>query len=843
MRKVANKGYIRQLAFRMIQKSGAKNVSVIIAILLSSVLFTTIFSVGGSMLTAVQQSTMRQVGGSDMAGLKYGLASDYETIRNDKHIKSCSYRIIVGQLVNEALGDLNTEVSYAQDANAKSAFCEPGHGRMPVQENEAAVSSLILEKLGVTKKLGQTFSLQIETDGQVQEKEFVLCGYWEGDQTAMAQQCFVSRAYQMEVAPDQTKAYDKNQPDEIAGYYMIDFNFFHSFGIRKKTLAMLAENGYDLETVQYGINWAYTFHTVDMQTVCLMFVILFFVLAAGGLIIYNIFQIHVAADIRGYGLLKTIGTTEKQLRQIIRLQALYLAIAAIPVGLVLGTGTSAIVFPFVLKSTQIQQNMRFSVQPVFYLVAAVFTFVTVMMGCKKPCRMAGQVSPIEAVTYSEYQAGRKKKKKSGKLSAFRLAWMNFTREKKKVAVVVLSLTLALVLMNGICAVVEGLDADKYVSQSIVGDFIIRDSLKRNELQCGQETGEICQTTVSQLDKLDGMLSQSDIYCEDAETVLTQDGREQVKELVQRTDPNDYTYEDLKQAKENGRIKSEIYGIDRWAMEQMTILDGTLDWQKFQTGDYAICYCYQLTKGDSDDESFPLYQVGDFVEIRQEDGKTKTYEVMATATLPYPLTTKLYFTIGAQIAIPEQEFLHTMEKKEPLCIALNAKNGEIEQLNAAVLAYETTHKNLSFVSRQTYLDEFQDYIHTVVITGGLLAGVLALIGLLNYANAMITGIRKRERECAMLEAVGMTKKQLLTMLMSEGVFYAAITVAVAVGVYLLAGRFVIQSIAGEIWFFTYHLETAPILYCFPFMLVFAILIPYVEGRRMTGKSVVERMRLE
>lgn len=843
MRKVANKKYIRQLAFRMIRNSGAKNLSVITAVLLSSILFTTIFCVGGSMLTAVQQSTMRQVGGSDMAGIKYGLASDYDTIRNDKHIKSCSYRIIVGQLVNDALGDLDTEVSYAQDANAKSAFCEPEYGRMPVQENEAAVSSLVLDKLGVTRKLGQTVLLQIETDGQMQEKEFVLCGYWEGDPTAMAQQCFVSKAYQIEAAPDQTKEYDKNQPDQIAGYYMIDFNFFHSFDIRKQTLAMLAENGYDLETVQYGINWAYTFHTVDMQTVFLMFVILFFVLASGGLIIYNIFQIHVAADIRGYGLLKTIGTTEKQLRQIIRLQALYLSTAAIPFGLVVGTGVSAIVFPLVLKNISIRQDMRFTVRPVFYLAAAVVTLVTVMMGCKKPCKMAGRVSPIEAVTYSEYQAGRKKKKKSGKLSAFRMAWMNFTREKKKAAVVVLSLTLALVLMNGICTVVEGLDADQYVSQSIVGDFIIHASSRQNDLQSRIGTGGISQTTVSELEKLDGMLSQSDIYCEDAEAVLTQEGKEQVKELVQSTDPDDYAYEELKQAKENGRIKSEIYGIDRWAMEQMTIQDGSLDWQKFQTGNYAICYCYQLAKGDSDDESFPLYRVGDSVEIRQENGETKTYEVMAAATLPYPLTTKSYFTIGVQIAIPEQEFLYTMEEREPLCIALNAKNGETEQLNEAVLAYENTHKNLSCVSRQTYLDEFQDYIHTIVITGGLLAGVLALIGLLNYANAMITGIRKRERECAMLEAVGMTKKQLLAMLMWEGVFYAVITVVAAEGFYLFAGRFLIQRIAGEIWFFSYHIVTAPILYCFPIMLIFAILIPYVEGRKMTGKSVVERMRME
>ena len=36
--------------------------------------------------------------------------------------------------------------------------------------------------------------------------------------------------------------------------------------------------------------------------------------------IYNIFQISVAGDIRYYGLLKTIGVTPKQLRRLIRQQ-------------------------------------------------------------------------------------------------------------------------------------------------------------------------------------------------------------------------------------------------------------------------------------------------------------------------------------------------------------------------------------------------------------------------------------------------------------------------------------------------------------------------------------------
>ena len=53
---------------------------------------------------------------------------------------------------------------------------------------------------------------------------------------------------------------------------------------------------------------------------------LLLVIFTGYLIIYNIFQISVAGDIRFYGLLKTIGTTPRQLKRIIRQQALLLCL-------------------------------------------------------------------------------------------------------------------------------------------------------------------------------------------------------------------------------------------------------------------------------------------------------------------------------------------------------------------------------------------------------------------------------------------------------------------------------------------------------------------------------------
>ena len=94
--------------------------------------------------------------------------------------------------------------------------------------------------------------------------------------------------------------------------------------------ALIARCGFDPERINTGVNWAYSSSTVDVTTLLLVVGVLLLILVSGYLIIYNIFYISVAHDIRFYGLLKTIGTTGKQLKRIVRRQALLLSCIGIP---------------------------------------------------------------------------------------------------------------------------------------------------------------------------------------------------------------------------------------------------------------------------------------------------------------------------------------------------------------------------------------------------------------------------------------------------------------------------------------------------------------------------------
>ena len=148
----------------------------------------------------------------------------------------------------------------------------------------------------------------------------------------MAQECWISREFADEVAPEPSVPYNEN-PYCYAGYSNINFNFSHSWDIEGQLIEVLERNGYDVDQVAYGINWGYSASQVDWQSIALVVGILIIIMLSGYLIIYNVFYINVTGEIHDYGLLKTIGTTAKQLKQLVRRQAMLLSLVGSPLGM------------------------------------------------------------------------------------------------------------------------------------------------------------------------------------------------------------------------------------------------------------------------------------------------------------------------------------------------------------------------------------------------------------------------------------------------------------------------------------------------------------------------------
>lgn len=107
--------------------------------------------------------------------------------------------------------------------------------------------------------------------------------------------------------------------------------------------------------------------------------------------------------------------------------------------------------------------------------------------------------------------------------------------------------------------------------------------------------------------------------------------------------------------------------------------------------------------------------------------------------------------------------------------------------------------------------------------------------------MMTSILFRRREFAVLQAVGMTGKQLKAMLVWEGLLYTLgsglISGILSAAVNPLAGRFLEQGY----WFFRYHYTITPVLLMIPVFALLGYVIPARMYRHAAKQSVVERLR--
>lgn len=854
MRRVKNRRVLNRIADRTRKAGKGRNTIAVIAIILTTVLFTSVFTIGGSIIEKQQEATMRQVGGSSHAGYKYLTKEEYDIVKKDEKIKEISYRIAVGDAVNKELIKLRTEVGYYEDLDAKFCFCYPETGHMPEKEDEIAVSDLVLKALGIPCKLGVKVPLTIHTGKKTYDKTFTLCGYFKGDKIAQSQIAMVSEKYAEEIAPTPTDtALGKNlNASEYAGRLMADFNFATSFQLEKQVAELTKRCGFP-EDADVGINWAYM-GNVDTEMLLFIGCILFVILLSGCLIIYNIFYINVYQDIRYYGLLKTVGTTGKQLRKIVRRQAYMLSLFGIPAGLLLGAASGKLLLPVIMDEFNFAGTTDTEVvlNGWIFAGAAVFSFVTVFLSSVRPCRMASKVSAVEAVRYTEgrnEKPGKRKTKKTKRVHPGEMAVQNIKRNRKKVVVVVLSLSLALVLLNCICSFVQGFDMDKFVSNLVVSDFSIADATLDN-LSVNYEsivTDGVTEEFLDELKKRKGVEEIGNIYLKEIDPTFTDEAYAKIEERIfdnaatQKTlsfMAGDEGMALMQDFRESRYIDGKVYGIGKAVMEKLENPEGELDWEKFSGGKYVIATRFRTIE----DKGVDFFHPGEKVTVANEAGESREYEVLAVADMPYSCGIKHYGMFECNYILPEKEYLDLMGKQKPMRTIFNVEAREEEKTEEWLSDYcENVNPELLYQSKASVVAEFDGYKNMYVMVGGVLTFILALIGILNFVNTTVTSILSRKQELAMMEAVGMTGKQLRHMLYAEGGCYAALTGVCAVLLSSILNVTAVRSVGEGYFFFVWRFTVLPVILCIPVLFAVSVFVPAMCYKNMSRVSVVERLR--
>lgn len=858
MNKVKNKKIVRKIADRTLQAKKSRNLIGILAIVLTSVLFTAVFTIGGSLVKKQQEETMRQVGGSAHAGYKYLTKDEYELVKKDKKLKAVSSRIVVGDAVNEEFLKLPTEIGYYEDLEAKWSFCYPEVGHMPQKEEELVTSDLVLKALGIPCKVGEKVPVKVDVNGTVYEKTFTLSGYFTGDTISMAQVMAVSKEFQEKAAPEQTESRMKGNKDAglSAGYHMVDFYFPFSFSLEKQVEALTKRCGFP-ETVSVGVNWAYLGQDLEMGTILGILGMMLMVAFAGYLLIYNVFYINVYADIRYYGLLKTVGTTTKQLKRMIRRQAYMLSAFGIPIGMILGAVVGMVLLPVIMNHLTFAASTTSTVQwnPWIFLGAGLFSLITVRISCQKPGTIASKVSPIEAVRFTEgqnraFQKKRKKKRKTRTVSPAVMAAANIGRNKKKLCIVVASLSLSLILVNTVYSLICGFNMDQFAQNRTLSDYMVFDaSLDSFTVSGTQVLDGVTKEFQNDLKKQKGVTEVGGIYIKELEGLLSEEEfGEFDKKIIQnpevKANLKDLFGEEYEAAMEGYKTKHSIgavkyYGIDQMIFDKMQSLMGKLDWNAFSSGKYVIATGY-LT--DEHEMIIPYHEPGEKVTLKNEKGESKEYEVLAVSDIPYAVSTQSYGVFDCTYILPNEEFQELFGPRQPMRLLFNVEKEQEKAMETWIDHYCTvTNSNLQYISKASIAKEFSGLKNMYAMIGGLLAFILALIGILNFVNTMAASILSRKQEFAALEAVGMTGKQLKTMLCTEGIYYAAGTMVIAVLVSVILNLTVLRGLENAFFFFKNHFTLLPLVLCIVPLLLVVLAVPVLGYHNIRRQSVVERMR--
>lgn len=899
MFKVHNRKVIRRLAVRSYQAARTRNTIATFAVFLTAVLFTALFTIGSGLVDTVQRQTMRQYGGDYHGILKYLTRQQYETLSKDPLIRECADAMLVAdQIKNQAFGKRHLEAWYYPAHYYPHCLFELVDGKNPEAADEILLDEESLRLLGKEPVAGQQVTLAMmvkERTGKVEERTFTVSGVLRADPVLNTGFAIVSKTY---VDAHAGELVDTFREDfSLTGTIRMNIIFHDRRDIQGKLYQVILNGGYSVDVndpdyIDNNVNRAWLWDGLDIQTTAGMAGILLLILLTGYLIIYNIFQISVIRDIRYYGLLKTVGATGRQIRQIVRRQALRCGFLGAVPGLAGGFVLGRLTVPwFVSVSSLHTDEIIVLARPAVFCGAFAFTLLTVWISAGRPARIAAKVSPVEAVRYTEgsrrqeiftgrrckalwrgrrqsnrtqpvlaggsaiYPRSRKYRTKNASGRLWRMALAAFGRNKSKSLLVVLSLSMSVILFNSVLTITRSFQLDVYLKHYVTTDFLIGNARYFNlsDPYSGLHEKQV----------LDEKLSESMIEACEAQEGFVEGGRLyasgspglkksswMVPQSYGRSEngsPGWYTGGSFRplEERENGTYPIYFYGMEDFFYKHLEILEGETDTEvikeKLKSGKYLV---FNVA---TDDGRVLMDQIrhkpGDKIVLIFANGQEQEFEILSMAAQNTNcLTNRSGWTGNFCYYTDAEIFKQLLSDRFLMSYGFSVDDEKEDQMEQFLEYYTTTQEPLmNYESGKTWTDSYEGLQNLVLRVGGLLAAVTGMTGLLNFINAILTSMAARQREFATLEAVGMTRTQLLHLLMMEGACYALATELCALCLGSLLSLTILRTVINGMWFLSWQFYILPVILAAPVMFAACAAIPAAAFYCGKQKSVTERLR--
>ena len=838
MLKNNNQAVVKRLAKNNLKSNRRRSFSMVLAIMLSSFLLFSVFTVGATYLKMQRQQNIR-LNGAEFDAIMYGISEEQKEILEENPTVEHYGVVMVSGVVAETEADKTPGVGllYADDTYWKKMMAPARKfvkGHYPVEENEVMVTEDALKKCGFSdKKIGDEITFVYEINEKREAKTFRISGIWDG--YGDTDNFYMSKAF-----------CDKQKLDAVY-YGRCHISFC------KKWMSDEAQQAFTdsmkLKKSQ-RLFYVYEYGNATEIFLGLAGIALVTVLSAY-LLIYNIMYLSVAGNIRYYGLLQTVGMTGRQIRQLMQKQLLWIGGIGMLAGILIGAGTSFFLIPVVVKTFVSGKEMgavQVTFHPVIVLLTVLLTGCTVWYAGRKPTKIAVGSSPVEALEYRVVSSVRKRHKTRKGSLIVRMALEQLTRNKKKTMVTMLSLAASLSVFLCLITLLHTQSAREYSYNYMGLDMVLKnDTINNMVLNRAAEGEEQIQGVHPILnEELLNEIRQTDGVEEVLPTITVPTivpWEKEVTDVWMRefyetwmSIPYEDDIEEYQQHPEN--FGSSLVGITEEDFRALNAeMEQPVDEEAFLSGKTCILYRHGLF--GLDEKELRGKQISCEEYVHPEN--TRTFEIAGmtdvgdyVSLLGFPPT---------MIVIDDAVKAFT---EKPIVFRVGIRYAEEyhKETEDAILSNIEESPNKTDFSWDSKIEQAENVKaaqgHMMEIGFGIVL-ILGIIGVMNYINTSVGNMQSRQKEISIMESVGMTERQVKKMLVWEGIFYTGgvlfLTLTVGIGITYAIYQ-TMNYMGAKFWF-----PALPFLGAALILFVVCIVVPVWTYQKIEKSgSLVERIRV-
>ncbi|MFU0800554.1 MAG: ABC transporter permease [Xylanivirga thermophila] len=574
----------------------------------------------------------------------------------------------------------------------------------------------------------------------------------------------------------------------------------------------------------------------------LAFIILLIIVATIA-VIYNSFNISVLERISQFGMLRCVGASPGQIREIILREALILSIISIPIGLVCGVFAMQVVVYIISRfQFDIFKHLVIVLSPPVFIISSILGLITVYLSVRGPANQAAKVSPLDAVRNTgNFKKENFDKVKKAPVSRWlfgiegEIAYKNLRRNKKRFNITVFSMIISIILYIVFSSFVnfafsmDAVDLDKKIDFSVWG--------KRSGV-FSQENYE----TIKNLSGVDKVYK----YRNTTSTLLIPEDK--ITARFKELQPEHLS------EKENGAVKLYnnaiiSYGDENFDELKPYLKEGRIDIDALnKENGVLIVETSRVWVNDTKDALIDIvdYNVGDTIKITTDyDSDNPEYKTIKVAgILKQGLLNDKYNLNSAVNIITTEKVLQDVTGSDKYGqIYITLKEGSSKDAVAQYLKdYKEKELSIEYIdyAEQAKRDKNAAITMSIFLYG--FVAVITLIGCLNIINTISTNLLLRTKELAVLKATGMTQGGIKKMVCLESIFYGIIS-AVYGSILGTGLSYILYTLFIGIREFAWVIPWKHIIISVLGATTIALLAGFAPLRKIGKGNIIESIRME